>query len=515
MMLLPNYQRRYSRPWKQRVIALCLSIFTFLAVVLPQLQAISETPQKGAIDWVVVIDTSASMRGAGGTKDIFPQVKSTVLDFVNQASVGDSVTIFTFDRDTTLRSNIVIESNADRGNLKQIVNNLEAEGQRTHTGKAVQEALQYTAQINQRPDADERTLSVLFFTDGLEDVRGIPNPVPIPANIQLIQEQNCKPYLFFISLGEQEHEEQLEEFANHPALCNRGQVIRDPGAENLLQEGEKIRQTIQPPPPPPPTPAPPPPPEVSLTTDTPLDFGAVSPGEATTTQTLTITSNVATPASLELLDNNGNGEISLVSPQEPINLAPGENTISVQLRVNPDSDSGQRDITFVLRPATNEVAPVNSSATLAVKTPLSQKLLWLLLLVLILVGLIMLVVWWLKSPGHLVGALKLISPQPANSEDTPLDLTRRKRSQFKLSELFPDLSDQMQESDAILKMVRQDSRKYPIVQAIKGTVSVNGIEIVNEEIYDGDKITVGKVTVEFNSVAYSRPTVVSEYDEII
>jgi hypothetical protein len=40
---------------------------------------------KGNVDWILVIDTSASMVGEGGTKNIFAQVKQTVSDFVNKS----------------------------------------------------------------------------------------------------------------------------------------------------------------------------------------------------------------------------------------------------------------------------------------------------------------------------------------------------------------------------------------------------------------------------------------------
>ncbi len=104
--------------------------------------ASAQTTPKGGIDWILVVDTSASMRGVGGTKNIFEPVKNSVTEFVNTARLGDTVTIYTFDKDVTLNADdIKITSNPDRGKLKQIISSLQAEGVRTHTGKAVQKAL--------------------------------------------------------------------------------------------------------------------------------------------------------------------------------------------------------------------------------------------------------------------------------------------------------------------------------------------------------------------------------------
>jgi len=202
--------------------------------------AFAQTTPKGGIDWILVVDTSASMRGVGGTKNIFDQVKNSITEFVNTARLGDTITIYTFDRDVTLHANdITITSNPDRGKLKQIIRAFRAEGVRTHTGKAMQQALQHSARLNQRADAVGRTTSLVFLTDGLEDVSGIPNPVPIPTNTQLLRQQQCKPYVFFVSLGLKEHEKQLNDFANNPALCKIGTGTARSWGSSTQQAGSK------------------------------------------------------------------------------------------------------------------------------------------------------------------------------------------------------------------------------------------------------------------------------------
>lgn len=327
--------RRFKH-WQKQIFHLCLALCICLLIVTPREYVVAQSSPQGGIDWIVVLDTSGSMQGAGGTKDIFETVKNTVKDFVNQASVGDSVTLFTFDRDSVLRSNLTINSNVDRGNLKQIIDNLEANGQRTYTGKAIQEALLYSQQLTQRPNANQRTISILLFTDGLEDTRGIANPVSIPSNIDLVNEQNCQPYLFFVSLGEREHEKQLDKFVSNPALCQRGKVIRDPGANNLLEEGEKIRIQIQPPT------------EIKLIETDTLDLGKVQPGESSLSQTLKVASNVETKVGVRLGDSAEN-TITLIQPKNAIALSPNSPTsIPIQVQVSPNAVAEESSFPLIL-----------------------------------------------------------------------------------------------------------------------------------------------------------------------
>lgn len=93
---------------------------------------------------------------------------------------------------------------------------------------------------------DTRTRAIVLFTDGKEDVRGIRNPVPIPANVQLPKDT----FVFFVSLAE--HEQKLDAFGS-------ATVFR-PTRDAIRQVAEQIRTTIKTPEPipEPPKPAPPP-----------------------------------------------------------------------------------------------------------------------------------------------------------------------------------------------------------------------------------------------------------------
>ncbi|MGV0103731.1 vWA domain-containing protein [Nostoc sp. DSM 114160] len=334
------------------------SIIVLALISIPNLYSASaQTTPKGGIDWILVVDTSASMRGVGGTKNIFESVKNSITEFVNTARLGDTVTIYSFDRDVTLNANdITINSNPDRGKLKQIISSLQAEGVRTHTGKAVQKALQHSALLNKRADALGRTVSIVFLTDGLEDVRGIPNPVSIPGNTQFLREQQCKPYIFFVSLGLKEHEKQLNDFASNPALCGKGQVLRDPGGVQLNQLAQNIRPALIKP---------------KLDVNLPnANSSPLLPGATTEPLNINAISNVNAKVSLQLEDPQ-QSRIRLISPDRTINLVANQaTTIPVRLQIPPEAKGGASSLRLVLKSADQAIAPIKIDLPVTIQSQL-------------------------------------------------------------------------------------------------------------------------------------------------
>ncbi|MBD2447342.1 VWA domain-containing protein [Nostoc sp. FACHB-152] len=346
-----NYWWRFSS--LPRIFVLAIMLFSHIDSAFAQ-------TAKGGIDWIVVVDTSASMRGAGGTKDIFDQVKKSVNEFVNTARLGDTVTIYSFDSDVNLQAEeIAIASNPDRGKLKQIINNLKADGVRTHTGKAVQQALQTSARLNQRPDVGDRTVSVVFLTDGLEDVQGIPNPVPIPQSTQLLRQQQCKPYVFFVSLGLKEHEKQLNDFANSPALCGKGRVLRDPGGVQLNQLAQNIRPILIKP---------------QLDVDVSnANLQSILPGTTTEALKINSISNVDTKVSLTLQDQKQSG-IRLVAPNSTIILKANKlTTIPVKLQIPARVPGNVSNLRLILSANEQAIAPQIIDLPITIKPQLTLQ----------------------------------------------------------------------------------------------------------------------------------------------
>jgi hypothetical protein len=324
---------------------------------------------KGNVDWILVVDTSASMVGEGGTKNIFGQVKETIAEFVNKSESGDSIAIFTFDNDATLRSSLNVTGQTEQQSAKQIIQQLQANGQHTHIGKALQDALKYSIKLESRPNAATRTTSIILFTDGIEDTVGLANPVSIPSNLALVGNLNRKPFVFLVSLGEKVHESQLDQFANNPALNNRGLVLRSPGAANLPQSVERIRQAARD--------ATPPPPKVITqpqTVQTLIDFGQIIPGGETTQQILQVRNNVPAKIAIQL-ESDGSKDISLLEPTAPISVIPNTNTeLPIRLKISDNAIAGTRALKFTLVPEIDQSNTEPRNATVTGNVTISSRL---------------------------------------------------------------------------------------------------------------------------------------------
>ncbi|HYC58063.1 MAG TPA: VWA domain-containing protein [Thermoanaerobaculia bacterium] len=213
---------------------------TFAAVLLVLTGAV-HAQTRGPVDWIFLVDTSKSMRGIGGTKDIWTDVKVSLDSFVREAGEGDTVTMYAFDRDVR-----EIDA-ASRSDLYRAILTLPAEGKRTHLGAAIAQGLLRAESLRRGNSDAVRRQVVVLFTDGKEDVQDIENPVQIGANIDRVG----KTFVFFVSMGE--HERQLDDFA---ATTEQATVLKAPTPEAIRNIAREIRAKLPtPPPPPPPRPA--------------------------------------------------------------------------------------------------------------------------------------------------------------------------------------------------------------------------------------------------------------------
>jgi hypothetical protein len=291
---------------------------------------------RGSVDWIFVLDTSASMHGAGGTANIFGKVKEAISDFIRSAREGDTVTLYTFDRDTSLRGHMRISGEIDKKDLLKIVGDLSSEGDRTYTGKAIHDALERAIELRQRSGAADRTVSIVLFTDGLEDVRGLADPISIPSNIALLPK--AQSYIFFVSVGVQKHEIQLESLVRDPAMEKRGEVIREPGARGIAEVGERIRKIVE-------APTPSTPIKLTVSPST-LSFSQIEPGE-TSSQLIHVNSNAT--CRLRVAVNTSENNLSLSEPKDVVSLNSGQDhDIRIQLSATDDGKDGVRTFVLVL-----------------------------------------------------------------------------------------------------------------------------------------------------------------------
>lgn len=450
---------------------------------------------RGSVDWILVLDTSASMRGVGGTPDIFARVKDSIAGFIRSTREGDSIALYTFDRDTALRSNVRITADIDKTEVLRIVEQLSADGNRTHTGKAIHDALERATELKNRKDSN-REVSIVLFTDGSEDVRGIPNPITVPSNISLIPKD--QPYMFFVSLGAQEHDKQVEDFVKDPAMGNRGEVVRDPGARRMAEVMDGIRKKIE---------APPTPKEVNLSVEpSKLDFGQIEPGDATSSQTVNVRTDIDRGVRVTL-SNYANEGISIVEPTGSVAVKAGENyPLEIQLRSAEGMTDGLRTLTLAITPEAstpNEVIKtVNVEAALnVVRVPLWRKLLKYLVLLLIVLAITVAIASlikgeppWIWLPGlvkraGLEGEIEIIQPRPLRPEDEFISLTQRGENKILLSSLIPKGTTVPGDSaDAELSLVKQKGRLRVRLRKTHGIVRVNNVGIADVFVYNEDKI---------------------------
>ena len=208
---------------------LCLAAVLLFMTSLPDVEAL------GPVDWVFLVDTSKSMRGVGGSQNIWADVKVSLDSFVREAGGRDTVTIYAFDRDVR-----EIQA-ASRSDLYRAILLLEADGNRTYPGAAIAKGLDRAALLRRTGDPARRQVVVLF-TDGKEDVRGIENPVRIDSSL----DRAGGTFIYFVSMGE--HEPQLDDFA---AKTERTMVLKAPTAEAIRNVAREIRAHIPPAPSPP------------------------------------------------------------------------------------------------------------------------------------------------------------------------------------------------------------------------------------------------------------------------
>jgi hypothetical protein len=484
-----------------------LGLLTAVALIsTAPLASSAQGKLRGSIDWILVLDTSASMRGVGsGTKDIFEKVKRTLADFIRSANEGDSVSIYTFDEDIKLRTNVSIAGEIDKRDLLKAIDDLKANGKRTYTGKAIHDALERANELSKRPSSSERTISIVLFTDGVEDVRGISNPITIPSNISLISKD--QPFIFFVSLGEHEHEKQLEDFVKSSALGGRGEVVRDPGATGISEVGNRIRKQLE-------TPA-----GVKVVVEPEiLDFGQIEPGEATRRLTLNARSTQATRARVAI-DDSTNNEMILVEPSEEVELKPDE-TMPIKVRLMAPSDAldGARALRLIVAPGNlqpnGSVIPGIATVRFSLRrVPVWLKALrWLaiaLLLAVIAIGVnsfvkgeMPLTTWrnW-KERNYLEGELEVLQPRPLQAEDEYISLTRLGTDRARLTELVPRAAG---DSDAELATARKNGSKLMQLRRSQGIVRVNNAEVAAIDLYDGDVIEIGSGRLRFNWVGHER-----------
>ncbi len=150
-------------------------------------------------DMVLVIDTSLSMVGYGG-KNILPQVKESLVKFIDQLNVGDSISFVTFDTDVKLYPTIYIHDKNDKDILRKYLSVIDAKGKWTYTQQMLRQVFKKAVELEDKEKKRQRVIVVM--TDALDDPP--PGHKGERLNIKKIsKEYNEKDwFIFLVSLGD-------------------------------------------------------------------------------------------------------------------------------------------------------------------------------------------------------------------------------------------------------------------------------------------------------------------------
>lgn len=153
-------------------------------------------------DYVFLIDISRSMGGAGGSPNIFPEVKAAIVGYLNSLPTGVNIRIMPFAGQINPSNVLAITLNgdADRKTAVDHVDGLIPNGQGTWIYEAVGQALAALKQM-QGNDPNPHIQSLLLYTDGQGNG---PNDRPVSTLVDRLKVARAdQPYLYvkYIALG--------------------------------------------------------------------------------------------------------------------------------------------------------------------------------------------------------------------------------------------------------------------------------------------------------------------------
>jgi hypothetical protein len=153
-------------------------------------------------DYALLIDISRSMSGGGGNQNIFPEVKSAIVDYLRSIPAGANIRIIPFSGQIDEGNILSVTLNTDEDRQKAVdyVDGLVANGQGTWIYDAVGTALDALKQM-QGSDDNAHIQSLLLYTDGQGNG---PNDRPVSTLVDRLKvARSDQQYLYvkYIALG--------------------------------------------------------------------------------------------------------------------------------------------------------------------------------------------------------------------------------------------------------------------------------------------------------------------------
>jgi hypothetical protein len=459
-----------------------------LILLLASLSAapLSSQSRELPIDWLLLIDTSQSMVGRGGSANIFAQVQRALKAFVRRAKYGDSVAIYTFDSRVVPGQSILLGNQDDKRRLFEQIDSLKPEGLFTHTGEAFYSALLRQEELHPLGSEGNRKGFIVLMTDGIEDTRDRPQASRL-SDIE-IPPRNKRPYSIIVWLGRD-----VEEFTNSPlssfasSFGDKAQVLLHPQAKDIDGLVTELRQIASK--------------EARNRIDLEtrkVDFGTLQPDLGSKSEEKEIVIYAEQEARFGYLLEDP--RIEVVKPVDAIHLIPGENRIPFVFRVIKEGEWGEFTSKLVLERLDAEDNPI--LGTVAVTYEIAKPSYTAeILLLLVSTGVLWLLLQRWRIKRRLFGILD-VTNRAGGVAPIRIDLWSLKRPRARLAELLgrPSL-----DGDAELSVGKHENgnRAVRLSQA-KGPVSLNDKPLGNdsvEEIYNGDRLALGDNT----TIRYSGP----------
>jgi hypothetical protein len=498
-----NERKNKTRYLGHAVLLTLASLAWCIALIKP---AESEQRSFGNVDWILVIDTSKSMRGAApDAQNVFEAVKEQVKQFIHTANDNDSIAIYTFSEKPDLIRNVLIRNSYDRQDLLDGVQSLRAEGNWTYTGDAVDKALNRAEVVNDKYNDSSREVVIVLFTDDKEDH----NP-KIPSKYLKdlpIDKIKYRPYAFIVYLNRNNIPRDLNEFVDKYGR-DRASIETYSTPAQISGIRDRVVQALKP---------------IVNVSPTSISFGQIEPGDTTESQVVSVytTRAIALTASL---DGNGSNVVSLVEPSGSVVLKDQENHIKLRLRVGsdqPNSDyrgailltvapfpakEGRNDTSADAQEQNYNHLRVNYNIAI-VRVPLFKKVLdWAPY---VLGGCFLLYLFaYGKLGGHplyvirkrswLEGQLVVLKPSSDRISNT-INLSTENKKSVRLSQLQGGmLKKYLEDADAELKTVRRNGIKLVNIKRVAGEVLlVQEAEVTSADLKDGEVIEIGDLELRY------------------
>lgn len=150
-------------------LALLFAMSINLLLVPARGQSTATDGPKATMDLILLVDTSATMAGKAGGRNIFPEVKRALKELVDASELGDNVVLISYDTDTRPRPAAVIYGVQDKAALKVEIDALNANGQWTYTAAAIERGLEEAKRLDDAQGAGKHPKVVVLLTDGMND----------------------------------------------------------------------------------------------------------------------------------------------------------------------------------------------------------------------------------------------------------------------------------------------------------------------------------------------------------